>query len=154
HLERDQHRALPLPSADRLLGRHLRQRPDPLLGRLHGIPRRAPVPDHGLGQPVPDPRLVPELGTTHDAYPPAPQPAGEEPQSRSESISCGQATWSWAAQRGRPTRSEEHTSELQSLAYLVCRLLLEKKKTPSTAASASSSPTPRPACASRVCSTR
>src|SRR2546425_421426 len=27
-----------------------------------------------------------------------------------------------------PNRSEEHTSELQSLAYLVCRLLLEKKK--------------------------
>src|SRR2546423_12080827 len=27
------------------------------------------------------------------------------------------------------TRSEEHTSEFQSLAYLVCRLLLEKKKT-------------------------
>src|SRR2546425_7076556 len=31
--------------------------------------------------------------------------------------------------RGRgEQRSEEHTSELQSLAYLVCRLLLEKKK--------------------------
>src|SRR5687767_15212629 len=29
---------------------------------------------------------------------------------------------------GGGTRSEEHTSELQSLAYLVCRLLLEKKK--------------------------
>src|SRR2546425_2315138 len=29
-------------------------------------------------------------------------------------------------------RSEEHTSELQSLAYLVCRLLLEKKKTTCT----------------------
>src|SRR2546425_3572007 len=28
------------------------------------------------------------------------------------------------------SRSEEHTSELQSLAYLVCRLLLEKKKKP------------------------
>src|SRR5205823_8380890 len=28
----------------------------------------------------------------------------------------------------RAGRSEEHTSELQSLAYLVCRLLLEKKK--------------------------
>src|SRR2546425_7948216 len=28
----------------------------------------------------------------------------------------------------RGARSEEHTSELQSLAYLVCRLLLEKKK--------------------------
>src|SRR2546425_9549119 len=32
--------------------------------------------------------------------------------------------------RGGTSRSEEHTSELQSLAYLVCRLLLEKKKTP------------------------
>src|SRR2546425_5001422 len=32
-------------------------------------------------------------------------------------------------QRADPAeRSEEHTSELQSLAYLVCRLLLEKKK--------------------------
>src|SRR2546425_6903492 len=29
---------------------------------------------------------------------------------------------------GEQHRSEEHTSELQSLAYLVCRLLLEKKK--------------------------
>src|SRR5690625_5920358 len=28
----------------------------------------------------------------------------------------------------RPTRSEEHTSELQSRGHLVCRLLLEKKK--------------------------
>src|SRR5256714_2949295 len=32
--------------------------------------------------------------------------------------------------RENPRRSEEHTSELQSLAYLVCRLLLEKKKKP------------------------
>src|SRR2546423_7414595 len=32
-------------------------------------------------------------------------------------------------------RSEEHTSELQSLAYLVCRLLLEKKKIASDAVS-------------------
>src|SRR3712207_7088872 len=30
--------------------------------------------------------------------------------------------------RGRGLRSEEHTSELQSRQYLVCRLLLEKKK--------------------------
>src|SRR3712207_7511578 len=37
-------------------------------------------------------------------------------------------------QAGRPTRrerSEEHTSELQSRQYLVCRLLLEKKNNPS-----------------------
>src|SRR2546425_9457676 len=33
-----------------------------------------------------------------------------------------------AAVAMREARSEEHTSELQSLAYLVCRLLLEKKK--------------------------
>src|SRR3712207_7919297 len=31
-----------------------------------------------------------------------------------------------------PVRSEEHTSELQSRQYLVCRLLLEKKKRPPT----------------------
>src|SRR2546425_2556951 len=33
-----------------------------------------------------------------------------------------------ARKLGHEKRSEEHTSELQSLAYLVCRLLLEKKK--------------------------
>src|SRR5205823_11956924 len=34
----------------------------------------------------------------------------------------------WMPGWPRSMRSEEHTSELQSLAYLVCRLLLEKKK--------------------------
>src|SRR5205823_10058689 len=35
----------------------------------------------------------------------------------------------WSKLNGKKKhRSEEHTSELQSLAYLVCRLLLEKKK--------------------------
>src|SRR2546425_7711112 len=42
-------------------------------------------------------------------------------------------------------RSEEHTSELQSLAYLVCRLLLEKKK-------ALPRPPPRPRVAPHRCS--
>src|SRR5687767_16015196 len=60
---------------------------------------------------------------------------------------CGHGVWSalgvfidrpdprsivWHLRRSAPPmtcgRSEEHTSELQSLAYLVCRLLLEKKK--------------------------
>src|SRR5688572_4706207 len=44
-------------------------------------------------------------------------------------------------------RSEEHTSELQSQSNLVCRLLLEKKKTRSlgkTRLASSSSPCPRP----------
>src|SRR3712207_8651224 len=35
----------------------------------------------------------------------------------------------WAMGSARQGRSEEHTSELQSRQYLVCRLLLEKKKT-------------------------
>src|SRR3712207_7396595 len=41
----------------------------------------------------------------------------------------------WRMNRYWPSlilRSEEHTSELQSRQYLVCRLLLEKKKNPST----------------------
>src|SRR2546423_10341130 len=43
-------------------------------------------------------------------------------------IACaGARSRSWG--REPSCRSEEHTSELQSLAYLVCRLLLEKKKT-------------------------
>src|SRR2546425_3501107 len=40
---------------------------------------------------------------------------------------CGKST-TLALISGLEPRSEEHTSELQSLAYLVCRLLLEKKK--------------------------
>src|SRR2546425_8900754 len=42
--------------------------------------------------------------------------------------------WVWSC---RLWRSEEHTSELQSLAYLVCRLLLEKKKITISAVSCS-----------------
>src|SRR2546425_9527416 len=40
----------------------------------------------------------------------------------------GTERWEEPAERTCGPRSEEHTSELQSLAYLVCRLLLEKKK--------------------------
>src|SRR5438046_4041658 len=36
----------------------------------------------------------------------------------------------WPDVHPQPRRSEEHTSELQSLTNLVCRLLLEKKKHP------------------------
>src|SRR5687767_15733049 len=43
------------------------------------------------------------------------------------SAGCQNPTWTILALAWR-ARSEEHTSELQSLAYLVCRLLLEKKK--------------------------
>src|SRR3712207_7184155 len=42
--------------------------------------------------------------------------------------SPGSASWSWSRRwpGGAPVRSEEHTSELQSRQYVVCRLLLEK----------------------------
>src|SRR2546425_4872907 len=53
-------------------------------------------------------------------------------QRRSAGATVTPATAWPSAGRIPPTapskRSEEHTSELQSLAYLVCRLLLEKKK--------------------------
>src|SRR5256885_3163533 len=45
--------------------------------------------------------------------------------SKDERVSC--AVGQWPNRRGG-TRSEEHTSELQSPCNLVCRLLLEKKK--------------------------
>src|ERR1041384_952954 len=45
-------------------------------------------------------------------------------------VTVGYQGWFACVGDGAPiNRSEEHTSELQSLAYLVCRLLLEKKDT-------------------------
>src|SRR2546425_8875776 len=56
------------------------------------------------------------------------------PRKAGFSMSCQRLIWTLANpghlrfHTGTKARSEEHTSELQSLAYLVCRLLLEKKK--------------------------
>src|SRR3712207_7261449 len=47
------------------------------------------------------------------------------------------SAWRYSA----PSRSEEHTSELQSRQYLVCRLLLEKKKQTSYSSSSCCSTT-------------
>src|SRR3989441_5883905 len=54
----------------------------------------------------------------------------ERRRSRGLSVDRGQRSQQHHAplRRQSAARSEEHTSELQSLAYLVCRLLLEKKK--------------------------
>src|SRR2546425_8784552 len=59
--------------------------------------------------------------------------SSRRPSTASASDGCSIATWpasppSTAGVDAGHVRSEEHTSELQSLAYLVCRLLLEKKK--------------------------
>src|SRR2546422_7914131 len=45
------------------------------------------------------------------------------------SVGCGRGQWARGRAGHRAARSEEHTSELQSRLHLVCRLLLEKKKT-------------------------
>src|SRR2546425_5829325 len=56
---------------------------------------------------------------------------GGEVSSRRSSARICVAGECWVTDRA-VDRSEEHTSELQSLAYLVCRLLLEKKKEQNT----------------------
>src|SRR2546422_8399110 len=63
----------------------------------------------------------------HDALPISQEGAPE----RGRRLTVGLPTRDRSAvnpSQGRPTRSEEHTSELQSRLHLVCRLLLEKKK--------------------------
>src|SRR2546425_185414 len=79
--------------------------PGPLARRFHGA---------GMG-PVPNPK--PE-GVEDDALHDAGDPEGVREGGGGLRPPGG----------ARRQRSEEHTSELQSLAYLVCRLLLEKKK--------------------------
>src|SRR5687767_15377325 len=59
---------------------------------------------------------------------PAPAAASSASAPASAAIRPTLRTHRAASRRRNSTRSEEHTSELQSLAYLVCRLLLEKKK--------------------------
>src|SRR3712207_7476638 len=69
----------------------------------------------------------------HDALPISPRPRAPSPPSRPGRRAARSSRRRTASRRpGRPTgsqRSEEHTSELQSPQYLVCRLLLEKKST-------------------------
>src|SRR5687767_15409067 len=65
---------------------------------------------------------------------------------RLSSSSTGPLHWTagvYYEEREAFTRSEEHTSELQSLAYLVCRLLLEKKNNPTQRARPPPSDPPR-----------
>src|SRR3712207_7427127 len=58
----------------------------------------------------------------------APLPSGR-PRSRTATSKLTSAACSPGLGEGSRLRSEEHTSELQSRQYLVCRLLLEKKHT-------------------------
>src|SRR2546425_2399655 len=64
------------------------------------------------------------------------QPVWDETEAGHTMVTVRPATINAGAAPATPAeagaRSEEHTSELQSLAYLVCRLLLEKKKKKTT----------------------
>src|SRR5437763_11052183 len=83
-------------------------------------------------RPPPRPTLFPYTTLFRSATPPAPgvglgvRRAGGLGLLRGQE---GRAERPGTAGAGGDPRSEEHTSELQSPMYLVCRLLLEKKKT-------------------------
>src|SRR5947199_7089297 len=77
---------------------------------------------HGaLGQRRPPP----EDEIMRRTPPPRPTPVPVAPASQPAWVAFGARN---ATHAGCEARSEEHTSELQSLRHLVCRLLLEKKK--------------------------
>src|SRR3712207_7434941 len=59
---------------------------------------------------------------------PEPRPAVPKTKGLCKCSSGPMRRWVTTTERGSDKRSEEHTSELQSRQYLVCRLLLEKKK--------------------------
>src|SRR3712207_7729453 len=65
-------------------------------------------------------------GTAGNRRPPREAPL-KRPRWRAAPPKAGSGQWERGPKRSA-TRSEEHTSELQSRQYLVCRLLLEKKK--------------------------
>src|SRR5262249_57241583 len=105
-------------------------------------PASAPSPPFFFFTVTPPPELSPL--SLHDALPiSSVNPGSPGPAAGTMVLSiCGgtsidmvaRSRWSRsrsaqnASDRPGPARSEEHTSELQSLTNLVCRLLLEKKK--------------------------
>src|SRR5438093_11124819 len=80
--------------------------------------------DAGAGQPTELARALQSLASI------APNPALMAGVRRAQdALDDGLSAEALAAALYRVRRSEEHTSELQSLTNIVCRLLLEKKKT-------------------------
>src|SRR5437870_13880114 len=72
---------------------------------------------------------LPHTLSLHDALPIYPDPREAQIAHRRSPASAIDAPQPAAERLQRRVRSEEHTSELQSRGHLVCRLLLEKKKT-------------------------
>src|SRR5688572_31795324 len=59
----------------------------------------------------------------------SPRPSTHSPRTSAGPPPRWRWCWPWCCRCRSSCRSEEHTSELQSQSNLVCRLLLEKKKT-------------------------
>src|SRR5947209_15494178 len=101
---------------------------------VNGIKSRLPNLLAWLGRERPDVVCLQELKALDTAF-----PSVALAEAGYESLWKGQRSWNGVAVLARGLeitevrrelpRSEEHTSELQSRQYLVCRLLLEKKKT-------------------------
>src|SRR3712207_8375788 len=83
--------------------------------------RSKPSSPSSLGRPDGGHPTLAEAGAPEDDRP----AAGAQDRPRRRQSRCGNAA---SGAISAPARSEEHTSELQSRQYLVCRLLLEKKK--------------------------
>src|SRR2546429_3727385 len=86
----------------------------------------------GSGEPDPEVQKLESLlrRYRHDQPAPAFDPlAQEQPRPRGWRFPAFRFSFPLAAAAAVVLRSEEHTSELQSRLHLVCRLLLEKKKT-------------------------
>src|SRR5205807_8172746 len=96
----------------------------------------SPLPDKHFSLTTPPPSGLYTL-SLHDALPISASRraarslhAGPRPgQTHAHKSICGETGCIRLGREGRMQRSEEHTSELQSPCNLVCRLLLEKKKT-------------------------
>src|SRR3712207_8595255 len=83
-------------------------------------PRSTLFPYTTLFRSIATSRTPPSTLTSKSSRPRPPMPHSSHAQ--------GQARQRWWRLNETSGRSEEHTSELQSRQYLVCRLLLEKKK--------------------------
>src|SRR3712207_6868373 len=89
-------------------------------------PRSTLFPYTTLFRSAVDPGPVGRAEVAH--LPPGGRAAQLGVQARDAAVRDDVAAAIGAAEAPRARRSEEHTSELQSRQYLVCRLLLEKKK--------------------------
>src|SRR5437879_4241345 len=116
------------------------------LGQAGGL-QEVPEKDGHVGEELHDRRVSHSLwGTVGETMSPVILPVALKKPSQDAGFSGGGGGAIWAigsplrvtriglpvrftlAKRARQVRSEEHTSELQSTMYIVCRLMLEKKK--------------------------